>query len=419
VRRELHRFTALAVSRITKPGMHHDGGGLYLQVTATGAKSWIFRFMLKRHAREMGLGSFPAISLSGARARATECHTIKAQGGDPIQERRAHRGQQLLAQAQSMTFRDCAEAYIAAHKAGWRNAKHAEQWTNTLSTYAYPVMGDLPVQSIDVGLVMKVIESIWKTKTETASRVRGRIESILDWASARGYRSGDNPARWKGHLDNLLPARSKVQKVEHHPALAFEEVAAFIKTLRTQSGVAARALEFVILTTCRTSEAIKAKWAEFDLEKAIWIIPPDRMKSGREHRVPLSKPVLSILKKLRDANEGGDYVFPGAKINGPLSNMALLKVLERMSRDDLTTHGFRSSFRDWAAELTAFPAELAEMALAHVVSDKVEAAYRRGDMFDKRRKLMDAWARYCCTPDAGNVISLGKRNQSQEAKQSR
>ena len=286
MRKALHRLTTVGVTKVKMPGMLHDGGGLYLQVTSAGAKSWIYRFMLKGRAREMGLGSFPAVSLGDARARATECRIVKAQGRDPVQDRASLQSQRLLAQAQSMTFQDCANAYIGAHKAGWRSAKHAEQWTSTLATYAYPVMGNLPVQSVDVGMVMKVVEPIWNAKTETASRVRGRIEAVLDWASARKYRSGDNPARWKGHLDSLLPARSRVQKVEHFPALPYGEIADFMKTLRTKEVTAARALELVILTACRTSEAIKAQWSELDLDKAIWTLPLARMKSKREHRVP-------------------------------------------------------------------------------------------------------------------------------------
>jgi integrase len=296
-----------------------------------------------------------------------------------------------------MTFRECAERYIAAHRVGWRNAKHAEQWRSTLATYAFPIFGDLPVQAIDLGLVMKAIEPIWASKTETASRLRGRIESILDWAATRGYRQGDNPARWRGHLENLLPKRTKVRKVQHHAALPYGRVGDFIQALQQQRGVAAMALELCILTATRTSETIGARWQEVDLRETVWTIPADRIKAGKEHRIPLSAPAVAILQKLAAARSS-DFVFPGGKPGQPLSNMALLALLKRMGRPDLTVHGFRSAFRDWAAELTNFPREVCEMALAHAIGDKVEAAYRRGDLFAKRRQLMEAWARFCLTP---------------------
>jgi integrase len=295
-----------------------------------------------------------------------------------------------------MTFDACAAAYIDAHKSSWRNAKHRDQWPNTLNTYASPVFGSLPVQAVDVGLVMKALEPIWKIKSETASRLRGRIEAVLDWATVRGYRKGDNPARWRGHLDKLLPARSKVQKVEHHSALPYGGLADFVAVLRGQDGIAARALEFLILTATRTGEVIGARWDEVDLGEKIWVVPAARMKAGREHRVPLSAVAAAILEEMKKIREG-EFVFPGGKKGRPLSNMAMLAVLKRIGRSDLTAHGFRSSFRDWAAERTNFPREVAEMALAHTVGDKVEAAYRRGDLFQKRRQMMDGWARFCET----------------------
>jgi integrase len=302
-----------------------------------------------------------------------------------------------LEAAKGMTFRACAERYIEAHKAGWRNPKHALQWMSTLASYAYPVFGDLPVKAIDVGLVMKAVEPIWATKTETASRLRGRIESVLDWAAARGYRHGDNPARWRGHLDKLLPKRAKMQRVQHHPALAYDEVGAFMDALRSQGGIAARALAFCILTATRTSETLNARWDEIDLAAKLWVIPAGRIKAGKEHRVPLSAPALAILRQLAETRSG-EFVFPGGKGGKPLSNMALLALLKRMERSDLTVHGFRSAFRDWAAERTHYPREVAEMALAHAIGDKVEAAYRQGDLFEKRRRLMEEWARFCASP---------------------
>jgi integrase len=309
---------------------------------------------------------------------------MRFDGIDPIEARRAQREQKSLDAAKSMTFDACAAAYIDAHKAGWRNEKHFDQWSNTLNTYAGPVFGSLPVQAVDVGLVMKALEPIWQTKSETASRVRGRIESVLDWATVRGYRKGDNPARWRGHLDKLLPPRSKVRKVEHHPARPHDELANFVAMLRRQEGIASRALEFLILTATRTGEVIGARWDEIDLGEKVWVVPAARMKAGREHRVPLSAAAVAILEQMQEVREG-DFVFPGGKRGKPLSNMAMLAVLKRIDRGDLTNHGFRSSFRDWAAERTNFPREVAEMALAHTVGDKVEAAYRRGDLFQKRR----------------------------------
>ena len=278
-----------------------------------------------------------------------------------------------------------------------------------MATYAAPVFGSVPVQAIDVALVMKVLEPIWHSKPETASRLRGRIEAVLDWAKVREYRNGENPARWRGHLDKLLPARSKIQKVEHDPALPYDEIAEFIDVPRCQEGIAARALEFLILTTARTGEVIGARWDEIDLNDKLWVVSEERMKAGREHRVPLSAAALGLLEKMREAREG-DFVFPGAKRGKPLSNMAMLKLLERMGRDDLTTHGFRSTFRDWAAERTNFPRDVVEMALAHSIENKVEAAYRRGDLFQKRRQLMEAWSRFCeINRKQGEAMSINRR----------
>jgi integrase len=404
--REHKRLTALAVSRAKQRGYYADGGGLYLQVGASGAKSWVFRFKKDGRLREMGLGPVHTITLAEAREHAAECRKLRLRNVDPIEARHADKAAAKLAAAKSMTFRQCAEAYIEANKSSWANAKHAAQWPATLGTYAYPIFGDFPVQSIDVALVTKALEPIWQTKTETASRLRGRIQTVLDWATARDFRQGDNPARWRGHLDKLLPPRSKVQKVEHHAALPYAEIGAFMAALREHESTSALALEFLILTAARTGEVIGAKWDEIDLGAALWTIPAERMKAKREHRVPLSKPALAILKRLHE-NRSGEIVFPGARAGKPLSNMALLMLLERMNRADLTVHGFRSTFRDWAAERTNFPREVAEHALAHSLPDKVEAAYRRGDLFDKRRKMMDAWARHCSQPaQSAEIVSM-------------
>jgi integrase len=379
-----------------RPGWYADGGGLYLKVTTTGSRSWVYRYQIAGKRRDMGLGPYPDITLAEAREKATDARRQKLGGIDPLAAKAAARGTARVAAAKAMTFRQCADAYIAAHQAGWRNAKHAAQWGSTLDAYVLPVMGALPVGAIDTGLVMQVLEPVWTAKPETASRVRGRIESILDWATARSYRQGENPARWRGHLDNLLPARSKVRRVRHHAALPYGDIGAFVAELREQNGLAARALEFAILTAARTGEVIGATWAEIDFKARTWTIPGERMKTGREHKVPLSAPALAILKAIPNT---GDDARPFR-----LSNMALLMTLRRMGRGELTAHGFRSTFRDWSAERTGFPAEVAEMALAHVVPDKVEAAYRRGDLFEKRRQLAEAWARFCASPAGGEVV---------------
>jgi len=410
--RAVGRLTALKVEKAKEPGMYPDGGGLYLRVTPEGAKNWVLRYMLDRRPRWMGLGPLVLYGLQEARAKALDARRKRHEGIDPIEARRADRARQRLDAAKAVTFKQCAEAYINAHRAGWRNRKHSGQWGATLSTYAYPMIGALPVQSIDTALVLKVIEAIWTTKPETASRVRGRLESILDFAKARGYRDGENPARWRGHLDNLLPARSKVRKVEHHAALPYAELPGFLIALRDQEGTAARALEFTILTAARTGESIGATWGEINWTDKVWIIPGTRMKGGKEHRVPLCDRALANLREMKPSDDissaAQQFVFSGGKPGRPLSNMAFLMLLRRMGRADLTTHGFRSSFRDWAAERTNFPSEVAEMALAHVVGSKVEAAYRRGDLFDKRRRLLGAWADFLSkTPvDTAKVVSL-------------
>ena len=406
--RGVEKLKALSVARLSKkPGLYNDGAGLCLRVTPPSACSWVLRYMLDGKAREMGLGRYPDISLAEARLIAAEARKLKATGIDPITNREALRTKGRLEAARSVTFRYCAESYITAQKPSWKNAKHADQWAATLETYAMPLMADLPVQSIDIGMVHKVLEPIWSSKTETASRVRGRIESILDWATVREFRTGDNPARWKGHLESLFPARSKVQKVKHHPALPYAQMGTFMASLKAQEGYGALAMQFTILTAARTREVTEAKWKEFDLDAGVWTIPDTRMKAGREHRVPLPKAAVAILRVREKSGDKSVFVFPGSKHGNAISNMAMLQTLRRMGRGDLTVHGFRSTFRDWAAEQTAFAREVSEAALAHTIGDKVEAAYRRGDLFEKRRKLMDAWATYCGTAKAdGKVIPI-------------
>jgi integrase len=413
VARAIGRLTALKVEKAKEPGMYPDGGGLYLRVTPAGTKNWVLRFMLDRRPRWMGLGPLALYGLQEARAKALDARRKRHEGIDPIETRRAERAQQRLDEARAITFKQCAEAYINAHRAGWRNGKHAGQWGATLSTYAYPIIGALSVQAVDTGLVLKVLEPIWATKPETANRLRGRLENVLDFAKVCGYRSDENPARWRGHLAKLLPASSKVRQVKHHSALPYSELPEFLVSLRGQSSIAARALEFTILTAARTGESIGATWGEVNWTDKVWIIPSKRMKGGKEHHVPLCERALTILREIKateDTRNSSQFVFSGGKPGRPLSNMAFLMLLRRMGRADLTVHGFRSSFRDWAAERTNFPSEVAEMALAHAVGNKVEAAYRRGDLFEKRRRLMQQWATFCTTARAqdrqGNVTAL-------------
>jgi len=392
--RPINRLSAVQIKALSTRGLFSDGGGLYFQISSFDTKSWIFRFSRNKKSRDMGLGPYPDVSLSAAREMAYKCREIVRDGLDPIEERKASR-QALIAEAtKTVSFKDCAENYIRAHSISWKNLKHSQQWTSTLETYVYPVFGALPVKDIDIGLVLKVLEPIWKTKSETASRVRGRIESVLDWAKARKYREGENPARWKGNLDMLLPARGKVRKVKHHAALPYTDIGTFMTCLRQKDGISSLGLEFLILTACRTGEVIKARWTEIDVVEAIWIIPAERMKAEKEHKVPLSSPALEVLEKLKDVSQN-EFILPGQRPKSSLSNMAFLQLLKRMDYAGLTAHGFRSTFKDWATERTNYPNEVSEMALAHSVGNKVEAAYRRGDLFEKRVAIMRDWAGYC------------------------
>jgi integrase len=402
--RTIQRLSNLAIQRKTKPGYYADGAGLYLQVSKSGSKSWVFRYMLAGRSREMGLGSLLAVTLEQARRKAAEQRAIVQDGRDPIAARDREKHVAELEAAKAITFDKCTAEYIKSHRAGWRNSKHAAQWTATLETYASPEIGRLPVQDVDTTLVMKILESMWSEKPETASRLRGRIENILDWAKVRGYRDGENPARWRGHLDKLLPKRSKVAKVKHHPALPYAQIGAFVTELRAREGVAAKALEFIILTAARVSEAVNAEWSEIDFDAGVWTVPESRMKAGREHRVPLSPAAVEILRTMQKQRQSS-FVFPGWRVNKALTGGACLVLLDKMGHGDLTVHGFRSTFRDWCAEQTNFPREIAEAALAHTIKDKAEAAYQRGDLLQRRRKLMEAWAAYCAKKPA-KVITL-------------
>jgi integrase len=395
-------LTGKAVAALRNPGKYRVSRNLYLQIEGR-SRSWLFRYMRHGVAHWHGLGSCDLVTLAEAREKALACRKMLLAGTDPIEHERARRMQALLATAATMTFRECGEAYIRAHEASWRNPKHRQQWPNTLSTYVYPVIGSLPVQAIDVGLVTKILEPIWQEKPETASRVRGRIETVLDWATARGYRAGDNPARWRGHLDQLLPKKTKVRKVRHQPAMPYRNIPGFMAQLRAQNSTSARGLEFTVLAAVRTSETIGATWGEIDLKAKTWTIPPTRTKAEREHRVPLSARALEILQSL-PREKGNPHLFIGARKGKGLSVITMLELLRGLDGNGFTVHGFRSSFRDWCAEQTNYPRELAEAALAHVLQDKTEAAYQRGDLLEKRRRLMDAWEKYCLAAPRQSVV---------------
>lgn len=390
----------------TTPYRISDGGGLALLIKPNGLKYWQYRYT-KADRREglIQLGPYPRVTLEAARAARNEQRTALARGDDPAIVRKQEKVRRRVETARSLTFKQCAESYIKARSAEWSNPKHTQQWTNTLTTYAFPVIGSLRPADIETDLILRVLEPIWLAKNETASRVRGRIENVLDWAKVSGLRTGENPARWSGHLDHLLSAPSKVKKSKHHAALPYDEIGPFMTLLRANTAAAARLLEFTILTATRTGDSLHATWAEFDLSVPVWTVPAERTKARREHRVPLSSAAVALLKSLPTFG-GAGVVFEGVKEGKPLSNMAMLALLERMKRDDLTTHGFRSTFRDWAAECTPFANEVAEMALAHAIRDKTESAYRRGDLFDKRRELMQAWAEYIDQQSGANVIQL-------------
>ena len=407
--RTIERLTAAAVSRAKDAGYYPDGGGLYLQVSATTTKSWIFRYSRAGKERHMGLGPLHTVSLAQAREHARACRSTLLAGGDPLELKKAEQLIGQLERAKAITFDDCAASYIATHRGSWKNKKHAAQWESTISTYASPTIGNLPVASVDTALVVKVLQPIWQEKTETATRLRSRIESILDWATVSHFRTGDNPARWRGHLDNLLADPSRVSRVAHHAALPWQEVGRFMEELRKREGVAARAVEFGILTAARSGEIRGARWAEIDLDSAVWTVPAERMKAGREHRVPLSSVAMGVLRNMPQL---GEHVFPGQRGDAPLSDMSLTAVLRRMDRPEITMHGFRSTFRDWCAESVgnSFPREVCEHALAHSLPDKVEAAYRRGDLIEKRKVLMQVWADYCDKPAVSATVAPLRRD---------
>jgi integrase len=402
---------ALHVARLTKPGMHFVGGvdGLALQVLPSGGRSWILRMMVGTKRRDMGLGGFPDVPLAQAREAARIARAKVREGIDPIEQGRSNASKLKASQATALTFEQCALKYIESKEPEWTNPKSSVQWTTSLKTYAYPHMGSLLVRDVDLPHVLAALEPIWKTKTETASRVRSRIQAVLDYAKACKYRSGDNPALWGGHLDKILPAPGKMTKVEHFSALPYSELGNFMETLRQAAGTGAKALEFTILTAARSGEVRGATWSEIDLDAGLWVVPAERMKAQKEHRKPLSTAAVKLLNALPRV-AGTDYVFPAPRL-GMISDATMAAVLKRLDVD-VVPHGFRSTFRDWAAEKTNFPSEMAEMALAHTVSDKVEAAYRRGDLYMKRALMMEDWAKFCATPSEtkGVVVQIPKSN---------
>jgi integrase len=401
VSRSIGKLSAIAAEKRTKPGRHSDGGGLYLNVSTTGSKSWLFMWVKDGKRREMGLGPFPAISLKSARDKASKCRNQVAEGLDPIVERDRQVGK---------TFGDCADEYISAMERNWRNAKHRQQWRMTLDVYCSGIRRR-PVAEVDTGDVLAVLTPLWSDKNETASRLRGRIENVLDFARSKGWRTGENPARWRGHLKNILPARTKLSR-GHHAAMPYQDVPVFVARLRERDAIAARALEFLVLTIARSGEVLGATWNEIDLTNALWTVPAHRMKAAEEHVVPLSKDALSLLERLSEVKVS-EFVFPGQKTDRPLSPMSLAMVLRRMQIKDATPHGFRSAARDWIGDQTSFPREIAEAALAHKVGNAVEQAYRRGKAIEKRRALMEAWAQYCSNMAGGEVVPIAGARQAQ------
>lgn len=420
--RALEKLSAAAVKNTNKPGSYGDGGGLWLHVgpnavdangkpTKTG-KSWLYRYMINGKAREMGLGPLHTIGLSEARELARQARKQILQGIDPLEAKHAQRTARALEAAKAITFRDCADRYIDTNRAGWKNQKHGAQWGNTLSTYAYPVIGELSVGEIDTGHVTKILQPIWTEKSETASRLRGRIEAVLNYATTHGWRSGENPARWRGHLENVLPKKSKVAKVKHHVALPWNEMSTFMTMLAKENGIAALALRFAILTAARTTEVINVPWSEIDFKNQVWTVPEERMKAGKEHRVPLTEAAISILEAAKNFHvDDSDFVFPGSKKGRPLSNMAMLELLRRMGRPDLTAHGFRSTFRDWAAE-TGQPSDISEAALAHAISNKTVAAYQRATCLPVGASLWTSGRRIVRRHRPKHRCNLSKRDQN-------
>ncbi len=389
-----------------KAGKHPDGKGLYLIVKKTGARSWSYRYMKDGREHWIGLGGYPDVSLAVAREKAQACREQRDRKIDPLEQKKADKINEKVRKAKSVTFRQCAEEFIELRESGWKNSKHKDQWRNTLETYAHPVIGDLPVSEVDITLVTKVLKPIWNTKTETASRVRQRIENVLDAAKVLKYRTGDNPARWKGNLDKIFHPRKKVQKVKHFEAMHFKEVPEFFRSLREQDSIKAKALAFTILTVTRSSESRGALWSEINIKEKTWTLPPERMKADRDHRVPLSDEAIRIIEEVRGYDQ--TRLFPGTKLDRPVSDATVRNMLQDL-HPGLTVHGFRSSFKDWTLEFTSFPRIVVEMAMAHSIDDDTEDAYVRTDLLKKRAKLMQAWADFCLNgASAADVTPIKK-----------
>ncbi len=409
--RQLHRLTALKIGKLDEPGQYPDGGNLHFQISKTGSRSWIFKFTLRGRSREMGLGPLSSVSLASARAEAAKCRDLLRDGIDPIEARNSERKHRSLETSGPRLFKAAAADYIAQHRAGWKNPKHAMQWENTIATYAEPILGDQDVRDIDTAMIVRVLQPIWMAKRETAFRLRGRLECILDAEKALGNREGENPVRWRGHLDKLLPKQNRRKKIKHHPALPWQEIPEFMSALRAVADPTARMLEHLILTAVRTQEVLYARPEEFAMDYRVWTVPGERMKMELPLRVPMADRLTELVTEaMKGARDG--WLYPGRKKGKPYSNMAMLKVLERMGYGHVTVHGFRSTFRDWVAECTEYADSLAEKALAHAIQNESEAAYRRGDMLERRRKMMSDWARFCAGETA-KIIAIDQPHSAQ------
>ena len=405
--RSLNRLSAVEIGRAKEAGYLHDGGGLYLQITEAGARSWVYRFSLAGRRRDMGLGAYPAVSLALARKLAADARPLVKAGQDPIAARDADRARQRLEQTRGMTWDLAGSQFLADHAPSWRNAKHRMQWASSLNTYASPVLGPLAVASIATAEVTRVLDPLWRLHPETASRLRGRIERVWDWCKVRGYCAGENPARWRGHLSQVYPSRGKAWTVKHFAAVPIDDLPAVYAHLQQIGSFVAQAARFCILTASRPGQAIGATWAEIDRRNCVWLVPPERMKTAKAHRATLERGGCH-------SGRGGelrteDLVFPG-RSGRPLSLTSLSKVLRAAGAGRATLHGTaRSTFRDWCSERTSFAGEVAEMALAHAVGDKTERAYRRGELLEKRRALMEAWAKFLRAPaSGGTVVAIGR-----------
>lgn len=410
--KQINKLSDRGIKSQNKSGRYADGNGLYLQVSTSGAKSWLFRYMLDGKSREMGLGSIRTETLSQAREKAKHCKKLLKSGTDPIRDRQERIAIEKADNKEMLSFQKCTEGYLKSHSASWRSARHAEIWLSSVKRFAYPIIGSIHVNKIERRHIMNILDPIWREKTDTASRLRGRLESILNWATVQEYRKGDNPARWRGYLDQLLPKPSEIHTVKHFAALPYRKINSFTTKLKEREALSALALRLIILTACRSIEMREAEWSEFDLERATWTIPNERMKMKKEHVIPLCEEALEVLQSIPRTDDS-KHLFTGPRSKKPMSDVVFKKLMERMGVTGITTHGFRSTFRDWAAEQTSFPREVIEACLAHQLKDKTEAAYFRSNLLDKRRELMNKWAEYTqqVALESGQVISINKNNE--------